>query len=154
HQREELKAFDKYAAELQSKLPEYCTPDHARNALLAAAAQDPNLEAAWRYRNLTNEDRRAAELAFRQLETLHAQILRAPPDPRKASTLAQIEQRAQQLQLAINSVPMLLRVTREIEKKAKDFRPIDPEASADKAMVAAAIRDGGSGKALPPEPPP
>src|SRR5262249_7384781 len=153
HRKAEIQAFEKYAKVLQSKLPEYCTPDHARNALLAAAAQDPSLEAAFRYRSLTDADRLAADAELKQLEVLHQQVQQAPPDPRRQTTLQQIERRAQELQLALNSLPMLLRVTREIETKAKAFRPIDPLVSADREMVAAAIRDGGAGKAMPPDPP-
>ncbi len=58
HRRQGLEAFNKYASDLQGKLPETLPSDWARTSLIAAAAQDPNLEAAWRYRNLTEADRR------------------------------------------------------------------------------------------------
>jgi hypothetical protein len=154
YQRAELESFDKYANELQAKLPEYCSPEHARNALLAAAAQDQNLQAAWRYRDITNEQRRAAEGQFRQLENLYWQVQQAPNnDPRKQTALTQIEQRAQQLQLMVAAPGLLLKAERDIIKTANAHRPIDPDASADRAAVSFAVKEAGSGRAPPSEPP-
>jgi hypothetical protein len=151
-QRAEREAFDEYSAQLQSKLPEHLPPDYARNSLLSAAAQDPNLSAAWQYRGITEEQRRQADREFRDLERLHGQIQRAPDDGRKASALAQIENAGRQLGLMLNSKEILRRLERDIQHRAASFHPVDPDATADYAAVAAAVRDGG-GK-VSPEPPP
>jgi hypothetical protein len=143
HRKAELEAFDKYSSELQAKLPEYLPDDYARTQMLSKATQDPNLIAAWDYRKLSDLDRRAADAEFKQLELLHAQITRDPRnDPRKGAALAAIERRGQQLGLMMNAPEILRRAERDIIKRANDYRPIDPDATADRAMVAAAVRDG------------
>jgi hypothetical protein len=152
HRKAEADAFDKYSAELQSKLPAHLPEDYCRNALLAAASQDPNLELAWGYRNLTNAERRAADLEFKQLEHLYGQVQRGPDDPRKAVTLAQLEQRGRQLGLMMNAPTILRQLERDIEKRASEFKPIDSDATADHVAVAAAVR-GASAKILSDPPP-
>jgi hypothetical protein len=152
HRKAELEAFDKFSSELQAKLPEHLPPDYSRNALLAAAAQDPNLQAAWGYRGITPAQRAQADAEFRQLEQLHAQVLRAPDDGRKASALAQIENAGRTLGLMLNSREILRRLERDIVNRASEFKPIDQDATADRNAVAAAVRDGG-GKVTADPPP-
>jgi hypothetical protein len=153
HRKSEIEAFDKYSAEVQARLPEHLPPDYAKNALLSAAATNPDLQAAWNYRGITPEQRRTADSEFRQLEILHGQVSRSPDsDPRKASALAQIEQAGQRLGLMMNSQQILRNLERDIVKRAADFKPIDQDATADHFAVAQAVRDGG-GKVTA-EPPP
>src|SRR5262249_9427822 len=97
-QRQERAAFEKFSSELQDQLGPNIPSDYAKTSLLAMAAQDRNLEAAWRYRGLTNEELATADRKFRQLEALHFQVQHSPDtDPRKPQTLAMLEQRGREL---------------------------------------------------------
>jgi hypothetical protein len=149
YERQEQAAFDRYAGEVQSRLPKHLPEDYAKASMLAAAAQDPNLLAAWRYRNV---DRNAADQEFRRLEALHRQISLAPDDPRKAETLRQLEAQGWQIGLAMNAKDILRRAERDLIRRAEEHKVYDHEATQTRLDVAQAMR-GASAK-LTPEPPP
>jgi hypothetical protein len=151
--RIEAEAFGKYADELQSKLPDHCPPDYARNALLSAAAVNRNLAVAWDNRNMTAAERANAANELRAAEQLFRQVQRMPDtDPRKQAALQQIWQQGARLEMIVQGPALLRRTLLDVEKRARDFQPIDQDATADRAMVAHAVRD--SGRRLAPEPPP
>jgi hypothetical protein len=70
------------SSHLQGVLGPNVPDDYAQTQLLAMVAQKPELEIAWSYRNLTNEQLRAADLEFRQLEALYFRLQHAPNDER------------------------------------------------------------------------
>jgi len=55
--------------------------------------------------------------------------------------------------LSTGLTPRKFLIRHEVALAGKLKPPIDDEATADRNMVYAAIRDGGSGRGIPPEPP-
>lgn len=152
HQRQDREAFAQFTDDLQGRLPDWCDPDHARNALLAMAAQNPALVASWEVRNVPPSERAKAPAQLQQLQHLYNQVMQNPSDdPRRQSTLDFIRRRAAYLEAVWNGPATLRHAVREIERKAHERVIIDKEATADRAMVAQAVRD--SGRRLAPEPP-
>jgi hypothetical protein len=147
HQRD-VRDFGRLAAEVQSKLPDHLPSDYAETQLLAAAINNPTLQAAFDYRNC---DRRAVDRELRQAEAALAHFARNP----QAAAPQQVEwltQHSRQLGLALNSQAILNRAVRDVIKRAESHKPLDETATADHDAVAASVR-GASGKASP-EPPP
>jgi hypothetical protein len=147
HQRA-VADFNKLCAGVQAKLPDHLPGDYAETQLLAAAINNPTLQQAFDYRNC---DRRAVDRELRQVETALAHFQRHPG----AAAPGQVEQLVQhsyRLGLALNSQQILKRAALEVLKRGRDHKPIDEQATADHAAVAAAVR-GSSAKAQP-EPPP
>jgi hypothetical protein len=142
HQRD-VRDFGRLAAEVQSKLPDHLPSDYAETQLLAAAINNPTLQAAFDYRSV---DPRLAAQELRQVEM---QLNHAATLPAQREML---QQHAQRLNIAINSKSILRRAMIEIRDRAESHRPLDPYATADHDAVAAAVR-GRSGTA-PAEPPP
>jgi hypothetical protein len=145
-QRQEREAAEQWAAELQahvSRMNPNLDDSFVRDRLLVMVAENPALEQAWRFRNLTDADIAKAQKDFRGLEAIYAQTQKAPEDPRKAEALALMERRGQELQLML-SARQLIRTTRNtILKRADSVKPpYDPDASFDREMVAQAVRDG------------
>jgi hypothetical protein len=152
--RQSRSDFEGFSKKLQAELGPNVDEHFARTNLLALAVERPELEAAWRYRNLTNEQRRAADLEFKQIEALYAQAQRAPDDPRKAEALAQMERRGQELGLMMNARTMLNNAWRDVVKRAEKVKPmLDEDATQTHLDVAAAVR-GASTSKMPAEPPP
>jgi hypothetical protein len=153
HRKAEIEAFDKFSSKLQAECGPNVPEDYARTQLLAMAAQDQNLQAAWHYRNLTDADRRAADLALKQLEDLYQRAQQAPNDPRKAAALAALERRGWELGFALNARAILNKAWRDVAHRARAVKPpIDADATADRNAVAAAVRDA-HGKVEPSRPP-
>jgi hypothetical protein len=139
--------FDKLTGGLQAKLPEYLPPDYVATQLMALAAQNPNLVAAF---DLRHTDRRAAEVEMRKVEV---ELQRLSRDPvANQQQIAAVQRYGYQIGLALNSREILRRAIFAVEKRGRAHRPVDPDATADHDAVAAAVR-GSSGKASP-EPPP
>jgi hypothetical protein len=153
HRQQEIAAFDSYSSEIQSRLPETVPPDYAKNALLAAASSDPNLVAAWDTRNVPAAERAQAPALLQQAIQLYQQIQRSPDsDPRKVQALNWIVQRGRYLEAVVHGPGILRKATLDIERKARDFQPLDSEAMQIKADVAFAMK-GASTKVLKePEP--
>jgi hypothetical protein len=144
--------FEGFAAKLQKELGPHVDERFARTNLLAALAERPELATVWQYRHASDEQLRAADREFRQLEALYNRTLAAPDDPRKQQAIAALEQRGWQLGLMLNSRAILNKVWRDVQKKAsKVLPPIDVEATADHDMVAQSVRDGST--PILPEPP-
>jgi hypothetical protein len=145
--------FEGFSAKLQQELGPNVPDDYAKTQLLAMSVERPELQVAWQYRHLTNEQRAAADLEFRQLEALYWKAQRAPDDPRKAEALAQMERRGQELGL-MNAGKILDKAWRDVQRRAeKALPPIDPDVTATRMELAQIIRDGGSNRQAPPEPP-
>jgi hypothetical protein len=145
--------FEGFSKKLQAALGPNVDENFARTNLLALAAENPALEAAWRYRNLSDADRRSADLEFQRLELLYHQMQQAPDDPRKAAAMAQMERRGQELGLMMNAHKILNNTWREVQKRAaKVLPPIDELVSADHAAVAFAVREASSGDIPEPKP--
>jgi hypothetical protein len=116
------------------------------------AVENPALEHAWRFRHLTDQERRTADAEFRQLEALYNRVQQAPYDPRKAQAMAQMERRGQELGLMMNAHKILNNVWRDVVKRARAVAPpIDPEATQTHDDVAWAVKQASSGDI--PEPP-
>jgi hypothetical protein len=127
---QEQTAFKSFTAELQSKLPENLPDDYAQTQLLAMAVGNPDLTAAW---DLRNVDRAAVDTELSRVEHAHAHLQRNPAaaDPQKFAALTQYGYR---LGLALNSKAILQRATSEIKKRADQYKPIDPELTADVSL--------------------
>jgi hypothetical protein len=140
--------FNKMASDLQSQLPEWVDPGHGRTAMLAAAMENPNLQLAFQNRGI---DKVAVDAELRRVEGVMQQMQRNPNgyNPNQA---AQLVAYANRLGFALNSETILRRARNEIIKGAWANKPIDPDATFDRNMVAAAIKEGGAGRAAPPQP--
>jgi hypothetical protein len=148
------KDFADFSSKLQAELPDHVDPEYARTHLLNMAATDTSgsLLAAWRYRDLTMEQRRAADLELRQIERGLA-FLQTHPHLADQQKIQWLTQRGYQLGLAINSVQILAKARRAVFANAgKVLKPYDPEATETHDVVAAAVRSAG-GKADMKEPP-
>jgi hypothetical protein len=150
YERQEQQAFDKYAGEIQSRLPKHLPDDYAKASMLAAAAQDSNLLAAWRYRNL---DRNVVEAELNRLEALHKEISLGPDHPKKADTLRELERQGWQAGLALNSREILRRAERDLIKRAEEHKVYDQDIMQTRFDIAQAMR-GASAPVNFKEPPP
>jgi hypothetical protein len=151
--RQSRSDFQGFSQKLQAELGPNVPDDYARTQLLAMATERPELQAAWNFRHLTAEQRRAADLEFQQLEALYWKAQQAPDDPRKAQALAQMERRGQELGLMMNAQKILNGVWRDVQRRAEKVLPaIDSEVTAARMELAQIIRDGGSNRAAPPMP--
>jgi hypothetical protein len=151
--QQELAALDKFCGEVQNQLGPNVPADYAKSSLLAMAAQDPNLEAAWRYRGLTNEQLAEADKEFREAEALHWKLTHSPDnDPRKQQAVAMLEQRGRELGLAMNARAIISNARRSVLKRAESFKPIDIEATQLRDDIAFQMKQG-QGPAVIPEAP-
>jgi hypothetical protein len=153
-QRRDREDFEGFSTKLQEQLGPNVDDQFARTNLLALAVENPALEAAWRYRNLTDAERRAADLEFQQLEVLYNRVQQAPNDPRKAAALAEMERRGQELGLMMNARTILNNTWRDVQKRASKVAPaIDEQATADRDAIYQSIRDGQGPINIPEEKP-
>jgi hypothetical protein len=151
--QQELAALDKFCGELQNQLGPNLPDDYAKTSLLAMAAQDPNLEVAWKYRGLTNEQLAAADRQFRELEALHFKVMQTPDtDPRRQQAINWIEQRGRELGIAMNARAIIANARRSVLKRAESFKPIDIEATQLRDDIAFQMKQG-QGPAVIPEAP-
>jgi len=139
--------FGKFTADIQTELPEHLPTDYAETQLMAAAAKNPELAAAW---ELRNSDRRAVDLELSKVERALAQLQNNPAADRKK--VAALMQYGYRLGLAYNSREILKRARADIVNRGREIRPIDPEATADYEMVAQAVRGAGGKVAAEPAP--
>jgi hypothetical protein len=144
--------FEGFSTKLQEQLGPNVDDQFARTNLLSMAVENPALEAAWRYRNLTDAERRAADLEFQQLEVLYHRVQQAPDDPRKAAALAEMERRGQELGLMMNARTILGNARRDVLNRARTAQPpIDLEMTALRDEIAWAVRESRHGDI--PDPP-
>ena len=143
YRRAELEAFDKYASDLQAQVAQvaaHVPPDYVR-AKLEALAHDPEVRLAWDTRHIDPQaaNRDLAEVQF-SLKQLQADPNADPKQVRELNKLAY------QLNVAVHSHSILRRVNLNVLKEARSLPlPYDPEASADRAAVAFAVREASSG---------
>jgi hypothetical protein len=150
--RQSRQDFEGFARKLQADCGPNVDESFARTNLLAALAERPELAVVWQHRHVTDEQLRAAERELQQLEVLHMRAQQAPDDPRKAQTLAWMEQRGYQLGLMLNSRKILNDVWRDVQKRASKVLPaIDADATQIHDDVAWAVRQARTGDL--PEPP-
>jgi hypothetical protein len=139
--------FKQLADSVQKQLPEHLPGDYAQTQLLALAATNPDLIAAF---DLRHVDRRAVDAELRKVESALAQAQRNPStDQAKVAALVQYGRR---LGLALNAQEIIRRATAGIVKRGKAHNPIDAEATVDRELVAQTVR--GAGGKIEPEPPP
>jgi hypothetical protein len=148
HREQEQAAFRSFAADLQEQLPEHLPPDYAETQLMAEAAKNPELVFAWGHRDV---DRRAVDAELRKVESALAQLERNPSGNQQK--IAALYEYGYRLGLAFNSKEIICNLSRDIVKRGSAHKPIDPEATADRAAIAAAVRDG-RGAIETKEPPP
>jgi hypothetical protein len=154
YQRQELAALDKFCGELQSQLGPNIPDDYAKASLLAMAAQDPNLEVAWKYRGLTNEQLANADKEFRELEALYGKLTHSQDnDPRKQQAIAVLESRGRELGLMMNARAVIANAKRSVIKRAEAHKVYDEDATLDRAAISQAIRDGQGPINIPERPP-
>jgi hypothetical protein len=150
HRRAELEAFDKFADDLQTQMPNWVPADYTR-AKLQALAHDPQIALAW---DLRNVDKSAAHLELAKVQVALNQLQQNPTaaDPKRVEELQQYGAR---LQVAVNSAAILRKARLDILNEAAKLKPpIDEEVTATRMELAQIIREGGSGRGMPPEKPP
>jgi hypothetical protein len=141
-------SFEKISGEVQEKLPSWCPADYARVALIAAGASNPQLEIALEavVRGVSPQQAHA-ELA--RVDALLRRLMASPTSDPKY--IAELRQYGGQLQIAVGASGILKRAVDGVIAQAKKARPLDPDATADHAMVAQAVR--GASDPHPVEPP-
>jgi hypothetical protein len=151
-QRLERAEFEDFANNLQKRLPEWSEPDRAMRELSFYAHRE-DVRCAWETRGVSAAERRAAPAQLAQLQALYQQMRANPSDdPRQQAAMAAVVRRGQWLEKVVLGHPNVLRrMEDEIHKRAWEPR-IDPDATAMRMEVAAAVR-GSSGKVTPAGPP-
>jgi hypothetical protein len=149
HRERELAAFNSYADDLAKQVVQVAphAPDGWAKLKLESFAHDPEIRLAWDTRYINPQDA-ARDLAHVQF-TLKQ--LQGDPnaDPKQVQELNKL---AYQLNIAAQSHSILRRVNLNILKEARLLPlPLDPDASADRAAVAFAVKEASSGDI--PQPP-
>jgi hypothetical protein len=146
-ERQSRADFDGFSKKLQAELGPNVDENFARTNLLAAYADRPELAIVWANRHVTDEQLRAADREFRELEALYHQAQRVSnDDPRKAQAISWLERRGYQLGLLMNSRKILNDLWRDVQKRAaKVAPPIDELATTDRDAVVFAVREASSG---------
>jgi hypothetical protein len=152
-ERQSVRDFEGFSRALQDQLGPNLPADYAKTSLLAMATEDPNLQAAWKYRSLTPEQIAAADKEFRELEALHFRAMQAPDDPRKQQAIAMLEARGRELGLAMNAKAIIMNARRAVQKRAESFRPIDEDATELRADIAFQMKQGKGPAVIPEERP-
>jgi hypothetical protein len=137
YRRQELAAFDSFAADLQKQMPSHVPPDYTR-AKLEALAHNPEVALAW---DLRNVDRRAAHLELAKVQVTLGRL----PEGTTPQQIVELQNYAARLNIAINSHAILRKATHGILNDARKIPlPIDEEATANREMVAQALRGASS----------
>jgi hypothetical protein len=139
HREQESAAFRGFASDLQKQLPEHLPADYAETSLMALGAQNPELAFAWDNRNA---DRRAADLELTRVERALTQLQQSPNA--RPQQIAALTEYGYKLGLILNAPKILQHASAEIVRRGKAHVNYDPDLSADRMAVAAAVR-GASG---------
>jgi hypothetical protein len=143
----EKKFFDEYATSVQEKLPDFLPSDYAKRWMLSEAATDPSLRLAWDYRDVNPAQARAELFQAQRLLTQMQMNPVANP-----AQIAELQQYAEQLNVACNARTILRRAElRLLDEAKKSKRPVDREATEDRAVVWA-VRGGQAATHVPEEP--
>jgi hypothetical protein len=145
----------KFADELQ----EVCPNINVRERLELMEGRDPNLIPAFQCSGLSDAERAVARADYQAAEKLYQRWLAEPDsNPNKQSTLRHLEAEGKRLWTMVNGKQILQNAIKAIRKenadKVPDMTHEDWMVTADRDMVYAAIRDGGSGREPPPMPQP
>jgi hypothetical protein len=143
HMRAEIEAFDKYASDLARQVSEiapHVPPDYIR-VKLESLAHNEEIRLAWETRGINPAD------AGRDLAYVQANLRQLQGDPNvDPKQVQELNRLAYQLNIACHSAAILRRVNNNILKEARALKPpLDPDASADRAAVAFAVREASSG---------
>jgi hypothetical protein len=113
------------------------------------------LEPAFRViQTTTTEQRQQAAAEYQRLEATYRSVERTPNSPKRTQALQELNRRGQEIWLQASADNIVRTAIRDVRGAArKEPKPIDEEATADRAAVAQAIRESGSGKVPPAEPP-
>jgi hypothetical protein len=131
--------FNKHCDRGQQKIPDNLPSDYYRSELLAMSTADPRLEVAF---EAQFHDPVAIRVALDQAKV---ELVRARINPQATpESIKGLEQQVWQLGVAANARVILLQAQSAIVKKANQRANIDPDLTADRAMVAAAVRGAGA----------
>jgi hypothetical protein len=113
------------------------------------------LEPAFRVvQTTTAEQRQQAAAEYRQLEATYRNVERTPDSPQRTQALQQLNRRGQEIWLQASADNIVRTAIRDVRSAARhEPKPIDEEATADRNALAFFIRQGGSGRTPPAEPP-
>jgi hypothetical protein len=105
------------------------------------SVERPELQIAFKYRGLTNDQRQAIEREYKQLESKYRYTQATPVTPERQQALAQMERRAQELSLMWGAQKTLRDACNEVRTRAGKIQPaVDPEISELRADIAQAMR--------------
>jgi hypothetical protein len=145
--------FERACTDLQRQCGPHVDDHYAERELKSALVDRPELLQVWRNRNVTPDKIQAADREFRQLEAQYNRVQLAPDSPQKQQALAEMQQRGYALGLLMNTPKIISQLRRQvIDRAAKAPLPVDPDATLDRALIVQAIKEGGSGRAAPPQP--
>jgi hypothetical protein len=131
----EQKAFIEECGRIQEKLPDWVPDGFVQDTLRVMALDDPSLEVAFQARNVNPV---AAHVEYDKAIARLAQLKLNPiANPQE---IAAMEQQAYHWRIAIHAKQILASAEESVIKKARARPPIDPVATADRAMVAQAVR--------------
>jgi hypothetical protein len=140
--------FGKYCSRGQARIPDNLPDDYYRSELLAMSTTDPRLEVAFEA-SLYSPAAIRAELARVMVGLDHARM-----NPNATPEVIQaLEQQVRQWQVADQARTILRQAESAIIRKATARANIDPDVTADRAMVTAAMKGSGA-KMNGAEPPP
>jgi hypothetical protein len=143
-QKAELAAFDDACSKLQHELVDLglnIDERFVKTNLQAMSVENPALEPAFRYRNLTPDQLRAADLEFKQRERQYNQWALAPDSPQKQQTMTALYRRGEELGLMLNSKSILQNARKQVVDRARSIPPaLDYDAMETRADIAQAMR--------------
>ncbi len=116
------------------------------------SAENPDLEVAWRFRNLTPEQRAAMDREFQELEVLYHRAQQASDDPRKAQAMAQMEAKGREIGLVLTAGKILNNARRDVVKRAEKVKPAIDSYQTELRQEIAGIMRGVGGKVAPQAP--
>jgi hypothetical protein len=156
-QRQEREAASKWAAELQevvSSSNPNVESDFVVRELKVLSADNPGLlEQAWQYRGLTDAQLAIAQKDLASAEKLYQRVLAEPDSEQKRNALLYLQQQGAQLQAMLGPRSVIRSAQNTIRKRAESVKAAyDPDVSATRAEIEHLMKEGGSGRAPPPEP--
>jgi hypothetical protein len=142
-------AFESHVAGIQQRCPDYVPDDYAKSELLAMSLSDPRLEVA--FRAAAQGVSRPQIMA--ELDRVNGALQHAARNPTAdPNVIPQLQRMAHELAIAFHANTILRQAEAAIIKKANSRPPIDPDLTADRALVAASMK--GSSRPVEADPPP
>jgi hypothetical protein len=144
------KAYSDLTADISREVP-HVSRQVIEDKLEAKAARNPEAAFAWRNQFA---DKNAANRELLMAEAKLANLQRNPALA-KPGEVEQLTQHAYQCGLVLNASKIIARERAAAIRELRGEPPeLDWSATYDRNMVAASVRDGGSGGKIPPSPPP